>query len=153
MDVFTLFSSDGSVGAVKGEALLLALTAASLVFCLSMAVLAARAAKSARQARAEAEAALRSAQDFVVEARQLSARIDRAQSNPASINQSGAAPLPIRVSSRATTSEADVKIEQRRAPGIVAKGAKNAVPSSRDLDAARESATVPSGLIRRQSAR
>jgi hypothetical protein len=48
---------------------------------------------------------------------------------------------PVRVSARETTAEADVEIIDLK---------HNDVVSSRNLDAAKDSATVPSSLLRRR---
>lgn len=110
------------------------------LFALSAAMLliASRAARGARKARAEAEACLRSAQDVVVEARQLSVQIERAtsRSNVAGVDLA----KPIRVGARRTTPEADVNIKSAQLSDAV---------SVRNLDEAREASTVPRGLIPR----
>src|SRR3990167_5593566 len=80
---------------------ILAGTAALFVLSLAMMIMAGRAAGGARKARREAESFLRNAQDVVVEARQLSAQIERA-----SARGKADAKAPIRVSARETTPEA-----------------------------------------------
>lgn len=117
----------------------LAATAALFVFSLAMMIMAARSAGGARKARLEAENHLRIAQDVVVEARQLSAQIERASAHA---KPDGAA--PIRVSARTTTPEADIEFID---------AGKSSALSSRNLDAAKESATVPKGLIGRSRRR
>ncbi len=114
---------------------ILAATAALFVLSLAMMIMAGRSAGGARKARLEAESHLRGAQDVVVEARQLSAQIDRAA---ARVKGDGA--QPIRVSARETTPEADID--------IIDLNKSNAV-SSRNLDAAKEAASVPKGLLGR----
>lgn len=115
------------------QLLVLAATAGLFAMSLALMIFAARSAGGARKARIEAEAHMRSAQDLVVEARQLSAQIDRASSrNNASTDY--AAAKPIRVGSRETTPEAEVEI-------IEAKH------GSRNLDVAKEAATVPKNLL------
>lgn len=120
---------------------LIILAATAAVFALSLAImlLAARSAGRARKARLEAESILRNAQDFVVEARQISAQIDRAMARAKAGGAEGSA--PIRVGARQSTPEAQVD--------IIDKSRSDAV-SNRNLDAARESATVPSGLLGRR---
>lgn len=113
----------------------LAATAALFAFSLAMMIMAARSAGGARKARHEAEVHLRSAQDVVVEARQLSAQIDRATAR-----SKNDGPPPIRVSARETTPEAEID--------IIDLG-KSTVVSSRNLDAAKEAASVPKGLLDR----
>lgn len=120
---------------------MIVLAATAFLFALSFAVMimSSRSAGAARKSRAEAEALLRNAQDVVVEARQISARIERsaALQRPAA----SASGSPIRVSAAETTTEAEVEfIDLNRG---------DAVPN-RDLDAARESAIVPRGLFRRR---
>lgn len=110
------------------------LGATLFVFFLSLIAMAlsARFASGARRARADAEARLRSAQDLVVEARQLSAQIDRAAARA-----EGRAHRPearLRVAAREGADEADVD--------IVKSGAADAV-TARNLDAARDGASVP----------
>ncbi|HNR77281.1 MAG TPA: hypothetical protein PKM48_09140 [Parvularculaceae bacterium] len=116
------------------QLLVLTATTAAFAFSLALAILAARAAKRSLKARAEAETCLRSAQDLVVEARQLSAQIDRAATRNAAGVEKGA---PVRVSARQTTPEADVAIEREAA-------------ADKNLGAAAESASVPKGLWRRR---
>ena len=123
------------------QLVVLAATAALFVLSLAMVIFASRAARTARKARREAEGYLRTAQDVVVEARQLSAQIDRATARKAAEIDVGA---PIRVSARETTPEAEIE--------IVGKKRTDAV-SERNLEAARESATVPNRLIGRNSRR
>lgn len=114
---------------VAVQLLVLGATAGFFAISLAMMVMAARSAGAARRSRAEAENFLRSAQDIVVEARQLSAQFERAAARSAS---AGDAPHPIRVGSRETTPEADIEVIDR------------------NLDAAKESATVPKGLWRKK---
>ncbi len=119
---------------------LLVFAATVLLFAMSLAVtvMSSRSAGGARKARAEAEALLRNAQDVMVEARQLSARIERSAALP---RPAGSAGAPIRVSAAETTREAEVEIIDLK---------HGDVASNRDLAAARESATVPKGLLRRR---
>lgn len=113
------------------QLVILAATVASFVFSLGLMIMTGRSATRARRARAEAEGLLRSAQDFAVEARQLAAKFDRvsAPENPTT--------SPTRVSARETTPEAEIEIinleEQDRA--------------ARNLDAAKDAASVPSKLL------
>ncbi len=122
------------------QLIVLAATAGLFVLSLAMMIMAARSAGGARKARGEAESYLRNAQDVVVEARQLSARIERAMaSSPRP--ETSASNRPIRVSARETTAEAAVEILDLKDADAV---------SSRNLDAAKDGATVPSGLLRRR---
>jgi hypothetical protein len=121
------------------QLVILAATAALFAFSLAMMVMASQSAGRARKARLDAEASLRSAQDVVVEARQLSAQIDRASSRLKS-GPAGDMRAPTRVSARETTSEADVEFVEARAEAV----------SHRILDAAKESATVPHGILGRR---
>lgn len=123
---------------------LLILAATALLFALSIAmmILAARSAGGARKYRLEAETILRGAQDVMVEARQISAKIERAAISPSpGVSMSNRASAPIRVSARETTDEAEIEILDLKHADVI---------KSRDLDAARESATVPRGLLRRR---
>lgn len=113
-------------------------TAALFVFSLAMMIMSARSAGGARKARHEAESYLRHAQDVVVEARQLSAQIERATAR----SKDNAA--PVRVSARETTPEADIEVIDLNKPNAV---------STRNLDAAKESSTVPKGLLGRSRRR
>lgn len=124
------------------QLLILALTATLFVFSLAIMIMTMKSAGGARKARHEAEAHIRTAQDFVVEARQLSAQIDRAAARGKVGGADGAA--PIRISARETTAEADVEIVDLRHSDVV---------SNRNLDAAKESATVPKGLLGRSRRR
>lgn len=117
----------------------LAATAALFVFSLAMMIMAARSAGGALKARREAESYLRHAQDVIVEARQLSAQIERAAARSKDNNAA-----PVRVSARETTPEADVE--------VIGLNKSNAV-STRNLDAAREASTVPKGLLGRSPRR
>lgn len=130
---------------ISVQLVILTATAALFALSLTMMVMAARSAGGARRARGEAEALLRSAQDSVVEARQLSAKIERAgeriRSEAAVERRHGA---PVRVSARETTAEADVEILDLKGSEVV---------SARNLEAARESATVPKGLLGRSRRR
>ena len=114
---------------------ILGVTIALLVVSSAMMILAARSAGGARKARMQAENCLRSAQDVVVEARQLSAQIDRAAAKA-----KGDGPAPIRVSARETTPEAEIDIVDLKRSHIV---------SGRNLDAAKEAASVPKNLLGR----
>lgn len=114
---------------------ILVVTAALFVLSLAMMMMAARAAGGARKARHEAESCLRNAQDVVVEARQLSAQIDRASARGKTDGKA-----PIRVSARETTPEAEIDILDLTSTEALA---------SRNLDAAREAASVPKGLLGR----
>ena len=112
---------------------ILAATAALFVFSMAMMIMAARSAGGARKARLDAESRLRSAQDIVVEARQLSAQIDRAAARAKSDGRA-----PVRVSAREPTPEAGIDIIDLD---------KSDAVSSRNLDAAKEAASVPKGLL------
>lgn len=121
------------------QLVILAATIAAFVLSLALMIMAGRSAKAARRARGEAEGFLRSAQDFAVEARQLAAKLDKGGGERASADadpKARPAP-PTRVSARETTPEAEVEIitlkEQDRA--------------ARNLEAAKESASVPSKLL------
>lgn len=120
---------------------ILAATGVIFVLSVAMMILAARSAGGARRARSDAESYLRNAQNVVVEARQLSAKIERAMAARPRGESGDEKGHPVRVSARETTAEAEVEI-------VASKKADTA--STRDLDAARESATVPSGLLRRR---
>lgn len=109
------------------QIVILTVIAALFALSISMAIFASRSAVRAGKARAEAQSLLKSAQDVVVEARQISAQIERAA---ASLKSAGIEPAtPVRVGARETTPEADVSIL--------------------NLDAAKESASVPKGLLGR----
>ncbi len=131
-----LFAQD----VIAVQMIILAATVSAFVFSLALMIMAGRSATSARRARAEAEGLLRSAQDFAVEARQLGAKVERIEKS-ASASPEGKAPSApaTRVSARETTPEAEVEIislkEQDRA--------------ARNLEAAKEAASVPSGLLGR----
>lgn len=123
------------------------MVATVFLFALSMAmmVLAARSAGGARRARGAAEAFLRNAQDAVVEARQLTAKMERAAARP----RAGAADddrraAGVRVSARETTDEAEIEILDLSHSDAVA---------ARNLDVAKEAAIVPKGLVRRSRRR
>ncbi len=144
-------SAEGVLGALGlGELLardylavqLIVLGATGGLFALSLAmmVMAARSAGGARKARGDAEALLRNAQDVVVEARQLSAKMERSGAKSASAERHG---QPVRVSARQTTDEAEIEILDL----------KHADLSSRNLDAAKELVTVPKGLLGRSRRR
>ncbi len=121
------------------QLIILAATVGSFVFSLALMVMAGRSANSARRARAEAEGLLRSAQDFAVEARQLSAKIEKGgeRASAASAEPAARPAQPIRISASETTPEAEVEFltlkEQDRA--------------SRNLEAAKDAASVPSKLL------
>ncbi|MDZ7627520.1 MAG: hypothetical protein U5J99_03805 [Parvularculaceae bacterium] len=121
------------------QLIVLAATVASFVVSLALMIMTGRSATGARRARAEAEGLLRSAQDFAVEARQLAAKVERIEKSAsvAAAPESKAAAPATRVSARETTPEAEIEIislkEQDRA--------------ARNLDAAKEAASVPSGLL------
>lgn len=117
------------------QLLILGGTISSFVVSLALMIMAGRSARSARLARSEAEGLLRSAQDFAVEARQLAAKLDKGGERvSAAAPQSAPA---TRVSARETTPEAEVEIitlkEQDRA--------------ARNLEAAKDAASVPSRLL------
>jgi hypothetical protein len=142
MTVESIFSAFGlgdllALDALAVQFVVLAATAGLFVLSLAMMIMAARSAGAARRARGEAESYLRNAQDVVVEARQLSAKIERSMAAKPGTN----ADRPVRVSARETTAEADVEIIDLK---------HNDVVSSRNLDAAKDSATVPSSLLRRR---
>ena len=119
------------------QLVILAATVAAFVFSLALMVVAGRAASSARRARGEAEGLLRSAQDFAVEARQLAAKIEKGGERVSAADAKTRPAPPTRVSARETTPEAEVEIitlkEQDRA--------------ARNLDAAKDSVSVPSSLL------
>ena len=119
------------------QLVILAATVAAFVLSLALMVMAGRSANNARRARAEAEGLLRSAQDFAVEARQLAAKLDKGERVAASPDAKTRVAPPTRVSARETTPEAEVEIitlkEQDRA--------------ARNLEAAKEAASVPSKLL------
>lgn len=140
MNAEAIFRALGLSGIVERDILgvqlaILAATAALFAFSLAMTIMAAKSAGGARKARHEAEGHLRSAQDIVVEARQLSAQIDRATARAK--GDSGA---PMRVSARQTTPEAEIDILDLDRSDAVA---------SRNLDAAKDAASVPKGLLGR----
>jgi len=114
------------------QLMVLAATVAAFVISLALAVVASRSARRAGRARADAETFLRSAQDIVVEARQISAHIDRATARSATVEPIA----PVRVSARETTPEAAIAIDRGDAP------------ADRALGAAAEAASVPKGLLR-----
>lgn len=121
------------------QMIILAATVSAVVFSLALMIMAGRSATGARRARAEAEGLLRSAQDFAVEARQLAAKVERIEKTAMAAAPEGKTPSapPTRVSARETTPEAEVEIislkEQDRA--------------ARNLEAAKEAASVPSRLL------
>jgi hypothetical protein len=120
------------------QLVILAATIAASVSSLALMIFAGRSAKFARRMRRESEVILRSAQDFVVEARQLAAKIDRSgERGTASADPKSQPAPPTRVSARETTPEAEVEIitlkEQDRA--------------ARNLEAAKDAASVPSKLL------
>lgn len=120
------------------QLVILAATVAAFALSLALMILAGRSASTARRARAEAEVLLRSAQDFAVEARQLAAKLDKGGERVSAAADPKPRPAPpTRVSARETTPEAEVEIitlkEQDRA--------------ARNLEAAKESASVPSKLL------
>lgn len=120
------------------QLVILAATVAAFVFSLALMVMAGRSASTARRARVEAEGLLRSAQDFAVEARQLAAKFEKGGERVSASAEPKARPAPpTRVSARETTPEAEVEIitlkEQDRA--------------ARNLEAAKEAASVPSKLL------
>lgn len=121
------------------QLVILAATIAAFVLSLALMIFSGRSAVASRRARAEAEGLLRSAQDFAVEARQLAAKFDRsAEKTSANAPQTSARPNPsTRVSARETTPEAAIEIitlrEQDRA--------------ARNLEAAKDAASVPSKLL------
>ena len=78
---------------------------------------------------------MRQAQDLVVEARQLTSQMDRANARNAA---GGAIGGPMRVSARHSTPDADVEIER----------IEHNESADRNLGAAAESASVPKGLLR-----
>ncbi|NWG91294.1 MAG: hypothetical protein HXY21_02140 [Parvularculaceae bacterium] len=145
MSVESIFSAFGLGDLLARDALavqlvILAATAGLVVLCLAMMIMAARSAGAARRARSETESYLRNAQDVVVEARQLSAKIERSMAARPGAN-ADRLERPVRVSARETTAEADVEILDLK---------HNDVVSSRNLDAAKDSATVPESLLRRR---
>jgi hypothetical protein len=120
------------------QLVILAATVAAFVFSLALMVMAGRAASSAKRARVEAEGLLRSAQDFAVEARQIAAKIEKGGERvAAAAEEKPRVSPPTRVSARETTPEAEVEIitlkEQDRA--------------ARNLEAAKDAASVPSKLL------
>ncbi len=126
------------------QLVILAATGGLFAMSLAMMIMAARSAGGARKARTDAEAQLRSAQDFVVEARQLSAQIERGASRP--VASAAASPPPIRVSARETTPEAEIEIINARHDDGAASPAERKL-GNRNLDAAKEAATVPKSLL------
>jgi hypothetical protein len=141
MDAQKIVDAVGLGGLAAGDILavqLIVLAATFVLFGVSliMMIAALRSAGGAHKARSEAEGLLRSAQDFTVEARQLSAQRDR--------YAAADAPAPIRVSARETTPEADVEVIDLKHSDVV---------SNRNLDAAKEQVTVPRGLTRRRRRR
>jgi len=121
------------------QVLILAVTVFLFAITLATMIMSSRSAGGARKARVEAEALLRNAKDVMVEARQISAKIERA----AAVKRpdGSAAGAPIRVGAAGTTKEAEIEIIDLKQADAV---------SHRDLDAARESAAVPKGLLRRR---
>ena len=97
---------------------------------LALMILAGRAAGSARASKREAESILRSAQDLVVEARQLSSRMERAHASGPSDDRPRA---PVRVSARETTPEAEVEVLDLAERDV----------AGRNLSAAKDGSTVP----------
>ncbi|MEZ5922189.1 MAG: hypothetical protein R3C60_12685 [Parvularculaceae bacterium] len=93
-------------------------------------ILAGRAAGSARTSKKEAETILRSAQDLVVEARQLSSRMERVHASSPSDDRPRA---PVRVSARETTPEAEVEVLDLAERDV----------AGRNLSAAKDGSTVP----------
>jgi hypothetical protein len=118
------------------QLIILAASIGLFAISLVMMIVASKSARGARKARADAEGYLRSAQDFAVEARQLSAHRDKAAARGMS---AGDAPSPIRVSARETTPEADIEIMDLKPSDVV---------SNRNLDAVKESVTVPKRVSR-----
>lgn len=148
MTVETMIEAAGlggllSLDTLGVQLLILAATVAAFVFSLALMVMAGRAAGAAKAASREAEAYLRSAQDMVVEARQLAARerheTGRTSASEAAEPAGARRAAPIRVSARETTAEAEVEI-------VTLKDSDRAA-GERALDAAAESATVPKGLL------
>lgn len=120
------------------QLIILAATVAVFVLSLALMIMAGRSARSARHARGEAEGLLRSAQDFAVEARQLAAKIEKGGERVVASAEPKSQPAQsTRVSARETTPEAEVEIitlkEQDRA--------------ARNLEAAKDAASVPSKLL------
>ncbi len=115
---------------LAAQLIILAASFGLFTISLVMMIVASKSARGARRARAEAEGYLRSAQDFAVEARQLSAHRDKAAARgmPAAD-----APTPIRVSARETTPEANIEIMELKPSDVV---------SNRNLDAAKDAVTV-----------
>jgi len=96
---------------------------------LALMILAGRAAGSARSSKREAESILRSAQDLVVEARQLSSRMERAHAS----GPDDRPRAPVRVSARETTPEAEVEVLDLAERDV----------AGRNLSAAKDGSTVP----------
>lgn len=120
------------------QLIIFAATIAAFVFSLALMIMAGRSANSARRARGEAEGLLRSAQDFAVEARQLAAKMEKGGERVSAAADTNPRPAQAtRVSARETTPEAEVEIitlkEQDRA--------------ARNLEAAKDAASVPSKLL------
>jgi hypothetical protein len=124
--------------ALAVQAIILLSTVLLFVLSFAMMIMAARSAGGARRARGEAEAFLRNAQDVVVEARQLTAKMER---NAAAGDRRSPG---LRVSARETTDEAEIEILDLSHSDAVA---------ARNLDVAKESAIVPKGLVRRSRRR
>lgn len=121
------------------QMIILAATVAAFVFSLALMIMAGRSATGARRARAEAEGLLRSAQDFAVEARQLAARVERIEKSVSAAAPEAKTPSApaTRVSARETTPEAEVEIISL----------KEQDSAARNLEAAKEAASVPSRLL------
>ena len=126
------------------QIIVLGATAGLLVLSMAMMIMAARSAGGARRARLEAEAQMRSAQDLVVEARQISVQIDRGEAKRSAASDHPK--RPIRVSARETTPEAEVEIISGKHRCGADSSAERDL-KSRNLDVATEAATVPKGLL------
>ena len=104
------FSGDIAQSYIWGHVALTAVTATFFTASIAFSMMAFRAVGQAKQAKAEADAAKRSAQDFAVEVRHLTAQVERALTNA---EAGGAATLktnPVRVGARRDTEEAEVEI-------------------------------------------
>lgn len=120
------------------QLIILAATIAASVSSLALMIFAGRSANFARKMRRESEVILRSAQDFAVEARQLAAKFDRnGEHVAASADQKPHPAPPTRISARETTPEAEVEIMTL----------KDQDRAARNLEAAKDAASVPSKLL------
>ncbi|MEZ5896053.1 MAG: hypothetical protein R3C40_01590 [Parvularculaceae bacterium] len=154
MPVNEFLASVGLGGLKEADVMLvqmgiLAVTVILLVLALTFVGMAFRASGRADRALAVTKNHLRTIQDLTVEVRQLSAQTERTASKRYAATRAEPTDViaPLRVGARETTPEADV---------LILEDADQAVDgnSRRNLEAARESATVPrsllTGLVRRR---